>query len=157
MNLCSSYSHLLSTHVCALPTRFGRAECRVHLLFSISRWPRCIAAVCWFLLWGCVFRPDDACQKRFSRFSDWIQKVQQLESNVGRNLENHPGAVQKLDSEVGKSVERAVQKCADLVDLENAENCAYSRYQRRRYSRERALQSFSEKGGPEWECQESDS
>ena len=25
---------------------------------------------------GCVLRPDDACQKRFSWYSDWIQKVQ---------------------------------------------------------------------------------
>ena len=83
-----------------------------------------------------------AMQQRFDWFSDWIQKVQQLESNVGRNLENHPVAVQKLDPEVGKSVERAVQKCADLVDLENAENCAYSRYRRCRYSRERASQSL---------------
>ena len=78
MNLCSSYSHLLSMHICAVPTRLGRAECRVHLLFSISRRPRCIAAVCCFLLRGCVSRPEDACQKRFSWFPDWIQKVQKL-------------------------------------------------------------------------------
>ena len=59
---------------------------------------------------------------------------------------NHPVAVQKLDSEVGKSVERAVQKCADLVDLENAETCAYSRYRRCRYSREGASQSLGAMG-----------
>ena len=41
---------------------------------STSRRPHCIAAVCWFLLRGCVFRPDAACQKRFSWFLDWIQK-----------------------------------------------------------------------------------
>ena len=38
--------------------------------------PRCIDAVIWFLLRGRVLRPDDACQKRFSWFSDWIPKVQ---------------------------------------------------------------------------------
>ena len=76
LNLCSSFSHLLSTHICAVPTRRGRAECRAHLLFSPSRRPPCIAAVCWFLIWVCVFRPDDACQKGFSWFPDWIQKVQ---------------------------------------------------------------------------------
>ena len=37
--------------------------------------PRCIVAVGRFLLRGCVFRPDDACQKRFSWFSDWIPKM----------------------------------------------------------------------------------
>ena len=76
LNLCNSYSHLLSTHICAVPTRLGRAECRVHLLFSTSRRPHCVAVVCWFLFRGCVFRLDDACQKRFSWFPDWIQKVQ---------------------------------------------------------------------------------
>ena len=44
--------------------------------FFISIRPRCIAAVCWFLLRGSVFRPDVACKKRFSWFSDWIPKVQ---------------------------------------------------------------------------------
>ena len=68
--------HLLGTHICAAPTR------RVHLLFSISRRPRCIAAVCWFLLRGCVFRPDDDCQERFSWFSYWIQKVQKFANLV---------------------------------------------------------------------------
>ena len=43
--------------------------------FSISRRPRCVAAVCWFPVRGCVFPLDDACQKRFSWFPDWIQKV----------------------------------------------------------------------------------
>ena len=62
--------------ICAVPTRPVRAECLRHLLFSISPGPRCIAAVCWFLLRGRVLRPDDACQKRVSWFSDWIQKVQ---------------------------------------------------------------------------------
>ena len=38
--------------------------------------PRCIAAVCWFLLRGRVLRPEDACQKRFSWFFYWIPKVQ---------------------------------------------------------------------------------
>ena len=61
---------------CWVRTRCGRAECRVHLLFSTSRRPHCVAVVCWFLLRGCVFRPDHACQKRFSWFPDWIQKVQ---------------------------------------------------------------------------------
>ena len=60
----------------AVPSRPFRAECLVHLLFFNSPRPRCIAAVCRFLLRGCVFRPDDACQKRFSWFSDWIPKVQ---------------------------------------------------------------------------------
>ena len=36
----------------------------------------CVAVVCWFLLRGCVFRPDDACQKRFSWFPEWSQKAQ---------------------------------------------------------------------------------
>ena len=90
MNLCSSYSHLLSTHICAVPNRRGRAECRAHLLFSPSRRPPCIAAVCWFLIWVCVFRPDDACQKRFSWFSDWIQKVQQFVNLVDLVKSFHP-------------------------------------------------------------------
>ena len=76
MNVCSAYSPLLSTHVCADYTRRSRAESHLHLLFYTSRRPRCFAAVCWFLLRGCVFRPDDACQKRFSWFPDWSQKVQ---------------------------------------------------------------------------------
>ena len=67
----AEYAHLRSPY-----SRLGRAECRVHFLFSTSRRPRVIAAVCWFLLRGCIFRPDDACQKRFSWFPDWIQKVQ---------------------------------------------------------------------------------
>ena len=74
--MCSSYSLLLSTPICAVPPRLGRAECRVHFLLSISRRHRCFAAVYWFLLRGCVLRPDDACQKRFSSY--WIQKVQRL-------------------------------------------------------------------------------
>ena len=45
-------------------------------LFSTSRRPHCVAVVCCFLLRGCVFRLDDACQKRFSWSPDWIQKVQ---------------------------------------------------------------------------------
>ena len=96
LNLCSSHSHLQSSvffappgdyashnraeasifRLCAVVTRILRAECLGHLFFSTSSRPRCIAAVCWFLLWGCVLRPDDACQKRFSWCSDWIQKVQ---------------------------------------------------------------------------------
>ena len=35
-----------------------------------------IDAVCCFLLRGCVLRPEDAYQKRFSWFPDLIQKVQ---------------------------------------------------------------------------------
>ena len=46
----------------------------VCIFFSTSRRPHCVAVVCWFLLRGCVFRPDDACQKRFSWFPDWSQK-----------------------------------------------------------------------------------
>jgi hypothetical protein len=42
----------------------------VHLLFSTSPRRRCSAVVCWFLLRGCAFRPDDACQNRVSWFSD---------------------------------------------------------------------------------------
>ena len=38
--------------------------------------PRCIAAVWWFLLRGCVLSPEDAFQKRFSWFFYWIPKVQ---------------------------------------------------------------------------------
>ena len=40
-----------------------------------------------FILRGCVFRPDDACQKRFSWFSDWILKVQKLEFKLEKSLE----------------------------------------------------------------------
>ena len=36
----------------------------------------------------------------------------------------------------------AMQKYVNIVDLKNPEKCAYSRYLRRRYSRERAAQSF---------------
>ena len=62
--------------LCAAVTRILRADSLGHLLFSTSSRLRCIAAVCWFLLRGCVFRLDDACQKRFSWFPDWIEKVQ---------------------------------------------------------------------------------
>ena len=40
----------------------------------------------WFLFRGCVFRPGDACQKRFLWFSDWIQKVETLESQALEKL-----------------------------------------------------------------------
>ena len=52
-----------------------RSGAKVHLLFPTFRRPHCVAVVCWFLLRGCVFRPDDSCQERFSWFLDWIQKV----------------------------------------------------------------------------------
>ena len=66
----AEYDHLRS------PYSLWQSRVPCDLLFSISRRPRCIAAVCWFLLRGRVLRPDDACQKRFSWFSDWIPKVQ---------------------------------------------------------------------------------
>ena len=50
----------------------------VCLLFSTSLRPRCLGAVCWFLFRGYVCRPDDACRKRFSWFSDWSQTVQKF-------------------------------------------------------------------------------
>jgi len=53
-----------------------KRKCLGHLFFPTSSRPRCIAAVCWFLLRGRVLRPDDACHKRFSWFPDWIPKVQ---------------------------------------------------------------------------------
>ena len=52
----------------------SRVPCAPSFLYFPK--PRCIAAVCWFLLRGCVFRSVDACQKRFSWVSDWIPKVQ---------------------------------------------------------------------------------
>ena len=36
----------------------------------------CSGAACWFRLRGRELRPEDACQKRFSWFSDWSPKVQ---------------------------------------------------------------------------------
>ena len=47
---------------------------------------------------GLCFRPDDACQMRFSWFSEWIQKVQKFESkstlsvhcvDLGESLQTH--------------------------------------------------------------------
>ena len=61
--------------ITAVPTSTVRAACPVHLLFSFLFF-RCIAAVWWLLLRGCVLRPLDACQKRFSWFFYRIPKVQ---------------------------------------------------------------------------------
>ena len=44
--------------------------------FRYSSRPRCFAAVWWFLFRGRVLRPEDACQKRSSWFSDWNPNVQ---------------------------------------------------------------------------------
>ena len=60
---CSPCSHCQRSVPCALSFRYS------------SR-PRCFAAVWWFLLRGRVLRPEDACQKRFSWFFNWIPKVQ---------------------------------------------------------------------------------
>ena len=82
--------------ICAVHTRTTWAKCRAsrrsHVLdlFSLAQtaqsafctffifFPRlrCAAAVLLFLRRCIVFRPDDASQKRFSWFSDWIQKAQ---------------------------------------------------------------------------------
>ena len=54
--------------VCFVQRTLARS---VFLGFQIGV-PRCKR----FLLRGCVLRPDDACQKRFSWFFNWIPKVQ---------------------------------------------------------------------------------
>ena len=113
MNVCSAYSPLLSTHVCADYTRRSRAESHLHLLFYTSRRPRCFAAVCWFLLRGCVFRPDDACQKRFSWFPDWIQQVQKYALGCVFRPDD---ACQKRFSWFPDWIQ-TVQTCVNLVDL----------------------------------------
>merc|ERR1711977_785172 len=45
--------------------RILRAECLGHLFFSISPRPRCIAAVCWFLLrgWASIVFLQTSCAK----------------------------------------------------------------------------------------------
>ena len=63
---CSPYSHCQRSVPCALSFRYS------------SRL-RCFAAVWWSLLRGRVLSPEDACQKRFSRFSDWRPKLQKCE------------------------------------------------------------------------------
>ena len=88
----------------------------------------------------------ERCNRAFLGFQIGFRRCNSWKVTWEETWKNHPGAVQKLDSEVGKSVERAVQKCADLVDLENAETCAYSRYRRCRYSREGASQSLGGMG-----------
>ena len=60
---CSPYSHCQSS-VHGAPS------------FRYSSRPRCFAAAWWFRLRGRELRPEDACQKRFSWFSDWSPKVQ---------------------------------------------------------------------------------
>ena len=62
LNLRSSHSHRQS---------------RVPFFIFVPK-PRCVAAVCLFLHRGFVFRPDDACQKSVSWFSDWIPRLQQF-------------------------------------------------------------------------------
>ena len=64
---CSPYSHCQSS-VHGAPS------------FRYSSRPRCFAAAWWFRLRGRELRPEDACQKRFSWFSDWSPKVQKFES-----------------------------------------------------------------------------
>ena len=44
--------------------------------FRYSSRPRCFAAAWWFRLRSRVLRPEDACQKRFSWFSDWSPEVE---------------------------------------------------------------------------------
>ena len=70
-NLGRNFAEFLGSERCTV-----RAECIVHLFFSSSPRPRCIAAGCCSLHRGFVFRPDDAVQKRFSWFSDLIQAVE---------------------------------------------------------------------------------
>ena len=79
---CSPYSHCQSS---------------VHgaLSFRYSSRPRCFAAACWFRLRSRVLRPEDACQTRFSWFSDWSPKVQKYvkthkcnSCRFGRELSN---------------------------------------------------------------------
>ena len=47
---------------------------------------------------------------------------------------------------------RPVRRNVDIVDLENVEKWDLGRKNRLRYRGERARQSFSKIGGPEWEC-----
>ena len=68
--------------------------------FAPSRGPHCVAAVRWSLLRGCVFRPDDACQKRFSWFPDWIQKVQTCVDLVDL-VKSSPTSVYYVLTEIG--------------------------------------------------------
>ena len=60
---CSPYSHCQSS-VHGAPS------------FRYSSRPRCFAVAWWFRLRSRGLRPEDACQKRFSWFSDWSPKVQ---------------------------------------------------------------------------------
>ena len=60
----SPYSHCQRSELCAPSFRYS------------SR-PRCFAAAWWFRLRSRELRPEDACQKRVSWFSDWSPKVQQ--------------------------------------------------------------------------------
>ena len=66
---CSPYSHCQSS-VHGAPS------------FRYSSRPRCFAAAWWFRLRGRELRPEDACQKRFSWFSDWNPKVQKFANLV---------------------------------------------------------------------------
>ena len=52
----------------------SRVPCALSFLYFTQTSLHCCGLL--VLLRGCVFRSDDACQKRFSWFPDWIQKVQ---------------------------------------------------------------------------------
>ena len=61
----------------AAPTRTVRAACIWRILFAIPLGlAATLRAAWWFRLRSRVFRSGDACQKRFSWFSDWNPKVQ---------------------------------------------------------------------------------
>ena len=58
----------------------------------------------------------ERCNSAFLGFQIGFRRCNSWNLTWEETWKNHPGAVQKLDSEVGKSVERAVQKCADFED-----------------------------------------
>jgi len=87
-----------------------------------------------------------------------VRKPMTLRSNIAnlRSLLQKSGKNWEIQKNYAKLVNLWVwrgQKNAYLVDLEKCfKQCAYSRYQRRRYSRERAFQSFYGMGVPNRGC-----
>ena len=80
-----------------------------------------------------------------AKFGKKLLKIRQNFINILKNLEKSLKLCENLKTFANFDIV-AVRRRENLVDLENLNKCANSRYRRRRYSRERASKSVRGEG-----------